>query len=232
MIKIFSKLKFVRDETSCSLVIKRCFAEDAGEYTCIATNSVGKAESKCRLTVESKFLKFQVLSLSQLTIKNFCEIFAEITTIEESKEENAPQASDKAPIFLSALQPQTIQRDEDLELSVVVSGEPQPKLYFFHEKRKLHPGEMIKITEEIIKSPSQATDIAVSEVRSVLKIQKAQEFDSGKYTVRAINRCGVKSSSVNVTVKGIFQRIFVIHNPFAKHPYSMHRLFHAALAVH
>ena len=46
------------------------------------------------------------------------------------------------------------------------------------------------------------------ELKSSLVIDCAQEHDSGKYTVRAINRSGVKSSSVNLMIKGDY--IFVI----------------------
>lgn len=40
------------------------------------------------------------------------------------------------------------------------------------------------------------------QTRSTLLLENAQELDSGKYTLRALNRVGVKSSSVNIIVKG------------------------------
>lgn len=38
-----------------TLKISEIFPEDEGEYICIATNSLGSVETKCKLTVECEF---------------------------------------------------------------------------------------------------------------------------------------------------------------------------------
>lgn len=38
-----------------NLKINEIFPEDEGEYACRATNSLGTAETKCKLTVKCKF---------------------------------------------------------------------------------------------------------------------------------------------------------------------------------
>lgn len=42
-----------QDEQSCTLVIKRAYADDEGAYTALAVNSMGKAKSTCTVKIES-----------------------------------------------------------------------------------------------------------------------------------------------------------------------------------
>lgn len=49
------------------LHINEVYPEDEGEYVCIATNSAGKAETKCKLTIRRKYHNqlLHVLRLNQ-----------------------------------------------------------------------------------------------------------------------------------------------------------------------
>lgn len=38
----------------CSLTVEKTMPEDGGEYKCVAENTVGKAESACRVVVEGE----------------------------------------------------------------------------------------------------------------------------------------------------------------------------------
>lgn len=97
------------------------------------------------------------------------------------------------------LKPTIVNVDEPIIFEVEVEGVPKPKIYWFCEKRKLHETRNVRMREEeIVDEKTNKTNL----VKCTLEIDQAKEVDSGKYTVRAINRAGVKSSSVNLTVKG------------------------------
>ena len=108
------------------------------------------------------------------------------------------QAGDAVPQFTQALVPTSVKFGEKISLDVTVQGAPKPKLYWFHEKRKIRDSRHVQLLEEenAIEGSPQV------ELKSSLVIDRAEEFDSGKYTIRAINRSGLKSSSVNLVVKG------------------------------
>ncbi len=117
--------------------------------------------------------------------------------------------ADFAPAFIQLLQPAMVAVGQAITLEVLVTGTPKPKLYWFCEKRKLRDSRNVSLTEEEIQMPLKVEEEKeVKEgpqsvaIKSQLVISSAEEFDAGKYTVRAINRAGVKSTSVNLVVKG------------------------------
>lgn len=91
---------------------------------------------------------------------------------------------------------------EPITFEVVVEGVPRPKIYWFCEKRKLHESRNVRMSEEEEVMVDADTQQPVKSVKCTLSMAEAREVDSGKYTVRAINGAGVKSSSVHLSVKG------------------------------
>lgn len=85
-------------------------------------------------------------------------------------------------------------------LEAIVESVPSPKIYWFHENRKIKNSRFHRIDEQ--HEPND--DRTKIRTKSQLQIDKAHPDDSGKYTVRAINRCGVRTSSVNVNILGKF----------------------------
>ena len=108
------------------------------------------------------------------------------------------QPTDVVPHFSKALTPSTVSCGDQIRLDVVVFGAPKPKLYWFNEKKKIRESRHVRLVEK----ETPVEDSNQVQIESSLQIDTAHEFDSGKYTVRAINRSGVKSTSVNLVVKG------------------------------
>lgn len=124
---------------------------------------------------------------------------------QESSTESVPaQPTDSGPIFMKTLTPQTVTVDEPICMDVVIRSAPKAKLYWFYEKKKIHESRNVQIIEE----ESQFAESNQILLKSKLMLRSAIENDAGKYTIRAINRCGVKSSSVNLVVKGDYFIMF------------------------
>lgn len=180
------------------MVIRQAYAEDEGTYLCIAQNVAGKSESKCIVTIESNIYLRKV----KCDITNYNSFAGKEK--EPATEPSQAQQTDVAPVFSKVLTPLTIEYGCKINLDVVVCGEPKPKLYWFYEKKKIRDSRHVKIVETQVELPS------LIQVESALEIDSAQEQDSGKYSVRAINRSGVKSTSVNLVVKGDYHAFYSI----------------------
>lgn len=100
--------------------------------------------------------------------------------------------------FLKPLRPITIRKNEPILLEAIVESQPAPKIYWFHDSRKIKDSRFHHISEQRKRNDDQTKILTTSQ----LEIAKAHPNDSGKYTVRAINRCGVRTSSVNVNILG------------------------------
>lgn len=92
----------------------------------------------------------------------------------------------------------TITCGEKILLEAVIQGAPKPNLHWSTKTGKIHESRHVTILEEVM--TLEGTEQV--QTRSTLLLENAQELDSGKYTLRALNRVGVKSSSVNIIVKG------------------------------
>ncbi len=100
-----------------------------------------------------------------------------------------PLEQDFAPKFTTPIEPSSVKSGDLAIFKCKVEGQPKPELYWFSGNRKICSSRFVKISKE--------NDC------STLTIKNVMPYDSGKYTVRAINRAGVKSSSATLTVKGI-----------------------------
>ncbi len=118
----------------------------------------------------------------------------EITKLTSSDEstiefDEHPLEQDIAPKFTIPVKPSSVKTGDLAVFECKVEGQPKPELYWFCGNRKIRSSRFVKISKE--------------DDRSTLTIKNVMPYDSGKYTVRAINRAGVKSSSATLTVKGI-----------------------------
>lgn len=107
-------------------------------------------------------------------------------------------APERTPHFVKSLKPVTVKCGDIIKMDAIIEGVPKPKIYWFHEKRKIRDSRYVNVNEEEIEDETTGE----RQVKSTLQIDNATQYDAGKYTIRAINRSGVKSSSVNLVIKG------------------------------
>ncbi len=118
----------------------------------------------------------------------------EITKLTSSDEstiesDEHPSEQDFAPKITIPIKPSSVKSGDVAVFECKIEGQPKPELYWFCGNRKIRSSRFVKISKE--------------KDCSTLTIKNVMPIDSGKYTVRAINRAGVKSSSATLTVKGI-----------------------------
>lgn len=122
------------------------------------------------------------------------------------KEELDEEVDEEWPIMIKIekpLKPLTVKKGDRIELLVIIECNPKAKIYWFHEKRKIKQSRYVKIMEQVEKLSDDEEKVKGKfKIQSKLLIDEADWFDSGKYTVRAINKGGVRSSSVNINIKG------------------------------
>ncbi|CAG2117625.1 unnamed protein product, partial [Medioppia subpectinata] len=167
-----------QDSASCSLVIRQTYAEDEGLYECVASTPVGQNRTSARLSVE----KVKTSAVKQLS--------GEETEIQELDEwEVLDNKEERAPEFKVPIKGSSVAIGDNAVFECCVDGTPKPEIYWFCGNRKVRSSRFIRISRD-------------KEV-SKLEIMNVKPYDTGKYTVRAINKAGVKSSSATLTVKDI-----------------------------
>lgn len=124
-------------------------------------------------------------------------------SLPKEEESDEDELDNESPIMINIktpLKPLTVKRGDKMELLVMIECNPKAKIYWFHEKRKIKQSRYVKIIEEVQRLPTKERKFIM---KSTLTIDETDWFDSGKYTVRAINKSGVRSSSVNINIKGM-----------------------------
>lgn len=96
--------------------------------------------------------------------------------------------SDRSPEFKVPLQGLTVSTGDTVLMKCTVDASPEPHFYWYANNRRIRPSRFVAIDDH--------------KDGSTLQLKNITPFDSGKYTVRAINRAGVKSSTATLTVKG------------------------------
>ena len=95
---------------------------------------------------------------------------------------------DRSPEFKVPIQGLTVSTGDTALMKCIVDASPVAHYYWYCNNRKIRPSRLVSIDDH--------------NEGSTLQIKNITPFDSGKYTVRAINRAGVKSSTATLSVKG------------------------------
>ncbi|KAK5984897.1 hypothetical protein GCK32_008606 [Trichostrongylus colubriformis] len=103
------RLRFDDDAKEYSLTIVKAYAEDSGEYRCVARNPLGEAESVCCVRIEEP---------------------------EEKRSKKIDES--KAPKFsMHLVNPREVPEGAELILTCVVTGTPHPKISWLKDGKRL-----------------------------------------------------------------------------------------------
>uniref|UniRef100_A0A8C3A7E3 Ig-like domain-containing protein n=1 Tax=Cyclopterus lumpus TaxID=8103 RepID=A0A8C3A7E3_CYCLU len=161
-----------------TLLIKSAGISDGGKYCVTAVNQEGKASSCATLIVKAGT---EYLSIS--------------APLEESMDFGGPELRRtidtrfrKAPAFLVSLD-QAVIEGQEVTMSVRISGQPKPMLYWLRDRVTVKTGPRHAVRE--------AEDGAFE-----MTVKSAVRSDSGVYTCKIINEYGTKQCEGKLEVKG------------------------------
>ncbi|KAL5960612.1 Myosin light chain kinase smooth muscle, partial [Taenia solium] len=182
---------FAVDSGVASLVIKDFAPEDVGEYECVVVGNVvepvtGDIQRKTIVT------KTEITD-KVVTVEVAHEVEVEEEVEEEKHELKSPLSEISSPIFETELVPINVIEGEEIYLSAVVKGKPQPM-----EVTWKHNGVVLQ---------PDSTDVALFYIPEQglceLTISEAFIEDAGIYEVEAVNEFGVAVSQTEVIVRAL-----------------------------
>ncbi|XP_043104136.1 striated muscle preferentially expressed protein kinase isoform X2 [Puntigrus tetrazona] len=183
-----------------SLLIKWTKPSDAGTYTVTAINEVGEMSSSATLFIKSEPSQDQRGNLGVPM-----DVSSPITSDEEylsPLEEGMDFSSYRGPeprrivdtrfkeppSFLVVIGDQTVIEGQEVTMSVRVSGQPKPMLYWLRDRVTIKTGERHLVHE-------------TEEGSFEMIIKSAQKSDCGVYTCKIINEYGTKQCEGKLEVK-------------------------------
>ncbi|CAG9530815.1 unnamed protein product [Cercopithifilaria johnstoni] len=144
---------YSREEANCYLTIADAFPEDAGVYTCEATNEFGVAKFNIRLAITGN---------------------------------RKPSGYENPPVIMNAPTSVNIEQGNDLTLSVMVRGYPEPAVLWTKNMVSLASGEKYQM--------------ANSGEMFTFTIRNCTNEDRGKYELQAVNLSGTAKAIIAVNV--------------------------------
>nr|AZI15635.1 UNC-22 [Auanema rhodensis] len=193
----------------CSLEIFNARLDDAGTYSCRATNELGEDYTECVITVQTK--GGEPIPRVSTSTRNRRSVYDSLRTsdVERSrsyaeirrsssysrafspdtrsaKDDLKMRAAAETPSFITQLQNVDVDAGENAELSCSVSATPEPIIEWLHNGERLN------------NSRYQTTFIGG---KARLNILNAEPSDSGEYYCRASNSAGQESSKATLSVK-------------------------------
>ncbi|MEQ2199248.1 hypothetical protein XENOCAPTIV_011163 [Xenoophorus captivus] len=159
-------------DDSCQLEISRVYQEDEGEYTCVATNNVGKVSCSATLTLDG-----QIQTVSGPTGPHW-HVSTSLTK---------PSVGQK-PVFIQPITSCTVTHGEVARFHACVSGTPKPEISWFHNRQP------VQASKNVVFHFDEMTNIAT------LIIVDAFSEHAGQYTCRAANNTGEAACSASLTV--------------------------------
>ncbi|XP_069010905.1 striated muscle preferentially expressed protein kinase isoform X1 [Embiotoca jacksoni] len=180
-----------------SLLIKSAKTSDGGKFCVTAVNQMGRASSSATLIVKAESVQELKGNLGVPM-----EISSPITSdeeylspLEEAMDFGGPEPRRtidtrfrKPPVFLVTMSDQDVIEGQEVTMSVRISGQPKPMLYWLRDRVtvKTGPRHIVREVEE---------NIFKMTIKSVLK------SDSGIYICRIINEYGTKQCEGKLDVK-------------------------------
>ncbi|CAF0760989.1 unnamed protein product, partial [Didymodactylos carnosus] len=150
-------LKF--DGQLCTLYKDRCSLDDIGSYRINAVNSSGQAESSCKVT---------------------------ITSAHDSFRETRLLSARSLPVFTELLKDQIFTEGEKIIMSVRLTGQPKPQVFWYKDNQPLRNTHDHKIRNQ--------DDIYTLEIPELFL------DDAGIYSVKAINTEGEAKSFASLNI--------------------------------
>lgn len=174
------QLSYDDEELQYTLTLLHAYAEDAGDYRCVAVNLCGSAQTECSLRIFGTDSKG---SSSKLHLFTFFFSFLDVTGVERRR---TPDPT-KAPKFRLPLKNRVVPAGFGLSLVCSVTGSPTPKITWLRGDKVLPPSDY---------------DIRFEDGLCQLNIETFGRTDIGEYTCVAENENGTARTMGVITVAG------------------------------
>ncbi|XP_057191382.1 striated muscle preferentially expressed protein kinase isoform X3 [Triplophysa rosa] len=183
-----------------SLLIKWTKPSDAGTYKVTAANEVGQASSSATLFIKSEPIQDQRGNLGvPMDVSSPITSDEEyLSPLEEGMDFSSYRGSQprrildtrfkEPPAFQTILGDQTVIEGQEVTMSVRMSGQPKPMLYWLRDRVTIKTGARHIVQE-------------TEEGNFEMIIKSAQKSDSGVYTCKIINEYGTKHCEGRLEVK-------------------------------
>ncbi|XP_028993071.1 striated muscle preferentially expressed protein kinase isoform X2 [Betta splendens] len=183
-----------------SLLIKSAQRGHAGRYCVTAANQVGQASSSATLTIRGEHVQEPKGNLGvPMDISSpFTSDEEYLSPLEESLGFGGHEPSKhrqtvdtqfrKPPAFLATMNDQAVIEGQEVTMSVRISGQPKPLLYWLRDRVTVKTGSRHIVRE---------TEDGAFE----MTIKSAVRSDSGVYTCKIINEYGTKQCEGKLEVK-------------------------------
>jgi titin len=195
----------------CTLEIFNTRADDAGSYTCRASNELGEAVSDCLLTVQKRGEPTPSAAMLSSRPRRIYDSLRSDFDLERSRStaEVRPRASEKyaamfatkddsevsenktekaLPTFSSTLSDVHVDSGESAEFSCTVEGSPEPLVEWLHNGEK-------------ISASSSKHSQSFANGRATLRVSEVGSDDEGEYCCRASNSTGTETSKARLAVR-------------------------------
>ncbi|XP_034137006.1 titin-like isoform X2 [Drosophila guanche] len=161
------------------------YPEDSGEYVCRATNLYGKDETRAFIKVSGKpgIVYDSQLPAHMQSIDRIREMEASWQVVPEEADPDAKPRS--KPVFVSKIEPQTVEEGEPARFCVRVTGHPRPRVMWLVNGHTVVHGSRYKLTNDGMFH---------------LDIPKTRQYDTGKVEVIARNSVGESITQTELKV--------------------------------
>ncbi|KAK6029446.1 immunoglobulin I-set domain protein [Ostertagia ostertagi] len=170
------KVQWFKDDVPIQIDNVHLFAKEEGSYSCKATNEAGEARTEATVHVAKESIAPQ-----------FTEILRPIHKLAPKQQSNVAKES-VAPQFVEVLRPIHVKESETLNLSVTVTGSPEPKVTWFKDDVP------IQIDNVHVLSKDEGHG------HFTLTVRDARVSDVGSYSCKATNEAGEAKTEAKMAV--------------------------------
>lgn len=180
-----------------SMLIKSAKISDGGKYSVTAVNQMGKASSSATLTVNAEPVQEPKgnLGVPMYISSPITSDEEYLSPLEEGMDFGVPEPRQiidtrfrKPPAFLVTVSDQAVIEGQEVTMSVRISGQPKPMLYWLRDRVTVKTGP-----RHIVRETEDGT--------FEMTIKSAARSDSGIYTCKIINEYGTKHCEGKLDVK-------------------------------
>uniref|UniRef100_UPI003AAF8DBE striated muscle preferentially expressed protein kinase n=1 Tax=Centroberyx gerrardi TaxID=166262 RepID=UPI003AAF8DBE len=181
-----------------TLLIKSAKLSDGGKYCVTAVNEVGKVSSNATLIIKAESVQEPKGNLGvPMDISSPITSDEEyLSPLEEGMDFGGPELRrtdirfKEPPAFLVTMSDQAVIEGQEVTMSVRISGQPKPMLYWLRDRVTVKTGP-----RHIVREMEDGT--------FEMTIKSAVRSDSGIYTCKVINEYGTKQCEGKLEVKAL-----------------------------